>query len=102
MPDLPPTPVPEEPDDLARVRELILASHADIVPELVQGDSVVDLVASIESARAAYTRVIATVPIPAPTVTIPAGGNTPVMLDIDSLPTAEKIRRGLAANTRKD
>lgn len=87
-------PVVEEPDDLTRVRELILASHPDIVPELVQGSSVADLVASIESAKAAYTRVIESAPKPA--ITIPAGGNAPVAVDIDALPTAEKIRRGLS------
>ena len=88
-------PVAEAPDDLACVRELILASHPDIVPELVQGSSVADLVASIESAKAAYTRVIESAPKPA-AITIPAGGNAPVAVDIDALPTSEKIRRGLS------
>lgn len=84
------------PDDLTQVRDIILASHPDIVPELVQGDSISALVSSIEPARAAFARVIESVPPPAP-ITIPAGGNTPVTIDIDSLPTSEKIRRGLAS-----
>lgn len=85
-------------NDLDQVRELILASHTDVVPELVQGESIADLVASIEPARAAFSRVIESVPTQSTaTVTIPAGGNTPMVLDIDTLPTAEKIRRGLAA-----
>lgn len=87
------------PSDIDRVRELILASHPDIVPELVQGESVSDLVASIGSAREAYTRIAESVPTPTP-VTIPAGGNTPVTIDVDSLPTSEKLRRGLAASNR--
>lgn len=85
-------------NDLDQVRELILGSHPNIVPELVQGDSIAELVASIEPARAAYTRIIDSVPTP---VTIPAGGNSPVTLDIDQLPTSEKLRRGLAAINRK-
>lgn len=97
MSDSPPIPDLEASSDLDQVRNLILASHTDLVPELVQGDSITNLVASIQPARAAFIRVIESVP-----VTIPAGGNTPVVLDTDSLPTSEKIRRGLAAPNRKD
>lgn len=92
VPEADPT---ETPSDLDQVRDLILASHTNIVPELVQGDSVTDLVASIQSAREAYTRIIDSQPKP---VIIPAGGNTPVTINVDELPTSEKLRRGLAAN----
>ena len=81
--------------DIDQVRNLILASHTNIVPELVQGNSVATLVASIEHAREAFSRIVDSQPKP---VTIPAGGNTPVTLDINELPTSEKLRRGLAAN----
>lgn len=85
----------EEPiSDIDQVRDLILASHTNIVPELVQGSSVADLVASINHAQEAYTRIVDSQPKP---VTIPAGGNTPITLDINTLPTSEKLRRGLAA-----
>lgn len=80
--------------ELDQVRNLILTSHTNIVPELVQGDTVADLVASIDHAREAYTRILDSQPKP---VTIPAGGNTPVTVDINTLPTSEKLRRGLAA-----
>ncbi len=96
---------PQEPevDELTQVRSLILDSHPDIVPELIAGETIPDLVASIATARAAYARVIAGQPqqLPLP-LQIPAGGNTPLVVDTDSLPTGEKIRRGLAAHTRKD
>lgn len=82
------------PNDLDQVRELILASHPDIVPELVQGGSISELVSSIDTAKQAYNRIAGSLPM---AVTIPAGGNTPVSLDADALPTSEKIRRGLAA-----
>lgn len=97
MDDQPTVPAAEPDDpisDIDQVRDLILASHTDIVPELVQGDSVTDLVASIDHAREAYSRIIDARPKP---VTIPAGGNTPFTIDVDSLPTSEKLRRGLAA-----
>lgn len=96
MDDQTPVDVSPEVTDLDQVRELILASHSDVVPELVQGDSIADLVASIEPARAAYNRVVETVPT---AVTIPAGGNAPITIDIDALPTSEKLRRGLAAQS---
>lgn len=102
MSETTPTPSPEAPappSDIEQVRQLILATHTDIVPDLVQGTSVTELVASIQHAREAYSNVLASAP--APTVTIPAGGNTPVTFDLDALPTSEKLRRGLAA-TRKD
>ena len=95
--EIEPVPEPDVPDDLTQVRELILSSHRDIVPELVQGESVSALVSSIEPARAAYARAIESVPA---SITIPAGGNAPVAIDIDALPTSEKIRRGLASSKR--
>lgn len=95
MSDIPDSP-PERPhDDLVQVRELIQRTHPDTVSELITGESIADLIASIEPARAAYSRVAES--IPATVVTVPAGGNTPVLVEPDALPTSEKIRRGLAA-----
>ena len=86
------------PNDAEIVRELILASHTDLVPELVQGGSIQELIASIAPAKAAFSRVIEKAP---KAVSIPAGGNPPLTIDADALPSSEKIRRGLAAITRK-
>lgn len=82
--------------DLTAVRELVLRAHPDVVPELVTGDSVADLIASVEPARAAYARLATSLAEtrPAPT-SVPAGGGGPIPLDPDRLPAAEKIRRGL-------
>ncbi len=96
QPTLPVAEPEETASDLDRVRELILSSHTNIVPELVQGSSVADLVASIERAREAYSRIVDAQP-QSPPVTIPAGGNSPITIDINELPTSEKLRRGLAA-----
>ena len=53
------TPVPvgssEQPvADLGKVRELVLRAHPDVVPDLVAGSSVDELLASVEPARSAY------------------------------------------------
>jgi hypothetical protein len=91
--------------DLAAVRELVLKAHPDVVPELVAGNSVAELTASIESARAAYQRIAERMASPhggrtiAPPV-VPTGGNG-VAVDLDVLPAAEKIRRGVEAGRRK-
>jgi hypothetical protein len=96
-PDAPP------PDDtlIDRVRELVLRAHPDVVPELVTGGTIPDLLASIEPAATAYralaARFEATPPLP---VQVPAGTAQPVAIDPDTLSPAEKMRRGLAA-TRK-
>lgn len=89
--------------DLEAIRELVLRAHPDVVPELVAGETIADLIASVEPARAAYARLAdalgQTPPVAAP---VPAGGGAPIAIDPDRLPAAEKIRRGLASsNTRK-
>lgn len=82
--------------ELAAVRELVLRAHPDVVPELVAGSSVGELVASVEAAREAYRRVADAVGAPAPP-RVPAGDAPRVAVDAELLPAAEKIRRGLAS-----
>ena len=43
--------------DLGKVRELVLKAHPDVVPDLVRGGSVDELIASVEPARTAYQRI---------------------------------------------
>ncbi|MDQ3694676.1 MAG: hypothetical protein M3464_13770 [Chloroflexota bacterium] len=83
-------------DELAAVRELVLRAHPDVVPELVAGSNVGELVASVEAARAAYRRVAETVGAPGPP-RVPAGDTPRVAVDVELLPAAEKIRRGLGS-----
>lgn len=80
-------------EEISAVRELIVKLHPAIVPELITGDSIEALISSIEPAQDAYKRVISG-------VNIPAGGNAPVSLDVEALPTFDKIRRGIA-NARR-
>jgi hypothetical protein len=87
-------------DDLTTVRDLIVRAHPDIVPELVTGTSIAELTAAIEPARAAYQRIAEQTTRQAPPVppSVPAGGAHQI-IDPDRLPTAEKLRRGLAARS---
>ena len=88
--------------DLDAVRALVLRAHPDVVPELVTGESVADLIASVEPARAAYARLAETLAqVRSEAAPVPAGGGSPITVDPDRLPAAEKIRRGLAASFSK-
>ena len=53
------TPANVEPagTDLSKVRELVLKAHPDVVPDLIAGGSVDELIASVEPARTAYQRI---------------------------------------------
>ena len=99
-PDAPDPPSPAS-DEVDRIRNLVLLAHPEVVPELVQGTSIGELLASIEPAQAAYRtladRIQATAP---PVATVPAGGSGPAPLDLDRLPAAEKLRRGLEDRAR--
>jgi hypothetical protein len=44
-------------EELGKVRELVLKAHPDVVPDLVRGSSVDELIASVEPARSAYQRI---------------------------------------------
>lgn len=89
-----------EVDDLSLVRDLVLKAHPDVVPELIGGDSVASIVASISPAQAAYSDLAAKIRASGETggpttPRVPAGSTAPVSLDPDRMPTAEKLRRGV-------
>ena len=91
-------------EELDAVRQVVLAAYPDSVPELIQGATVPELLASIEAARAAYARVAETVAVPAEPVAVaapvvPAGGGS-AMIDPGALPAAEKVRQGIAGRQR--
>jgi len=113
--------------DLGKVRELVLKAHPDVVPDLVRGGSVDELIASVEPARSAYQRIAdqvrgsssettvnaeAGTTVPAATIAegsttgvvqppvVPAGGATNVADPGDLGPTT-KIAQALAARKRK-
>jgi hypothetical protein len=113
--------------DLGKVRDLVLKAHPDVVPDLVRGGSVDELIASVEPARSAYQRIAdqvrgsssettvnaeAGATVPAATIAegattvvvqppvVPAGGATNVADPGDLGPTT-KIAQALAARKRK-
>lgn len=107
-----PDPTPEHPprasndsqtEEIATIRDLVLRAHPDVVPELITGTSVAELLSTIEPAQAAYGRLLETVRSSQPRATsvpaVPAGGSVPVPIDPDRLPPAEKIRRGIHARS---
>jgi hypothetical protein len=65
------TPAGVEPagTDLGKVRDLVLKAHPDVVPDLVRGGSVDELIASVEPARSAYQRIADQVRVRGPQVT---------------------------------
>ena len=101
---------------LAKVRELVLAAHPDVVAELVGGDSFDAILASVEPARSAYARIteqvrqqaapsehaqqpaaaLPTAP-PAPPPSVPAGqpGRSGLPSGFEDLSPSAKIAEGL-------
>lgn len=102
-----PTTTPETPSTdpatvtLDAVRALVLRAHPDVVPELVTGETIDALLASIEPAQSAHARLVAALgerPEARSTApSVPAGGFASVPVDPETLPAAEKIRRGIHA-----
>ena len=84
--------------EVEAVRAVVLSAYRDVVPELVQGETVQELLDSVEAARAAYARLAAafepgqTAPPP-----VPAGGGAAIV-DLSEIPASEKVRRGIAAS----
>jgi hypothetical protein len=90
-------PAPAAPE-LEQVRQLVLRAHPDVVPELVTGATIADLLASIGPAEAAYANLAGRIGAASPHV--PAGTIGPAPIDPERLPIAEKLRRGLAERAR--
>ncbi len=72
-----PAPAPGTPtaDQLARLRDVLVAAHPEAVPELIAGADLDTLLASIAPACAAYTRIKQTA-TQATLAAIPRGGGT--------------------------
>jgi hypothetical protein len=102
--------------DLEKVRELVLKANPDVVPELVRGASLDELIASVEPARSAYQRIAeqvgeattvsaqpgATVNVQGESTVVaeppavPAGGAN-LVIDPANIPPVGKIAQGLRA-----
>jgi len=95
--------------DLAQVRELVLLAHPDVIPELVSGTTFDELIGSVETARAAYLRIVESVqssnnaaPAESAAPKIPAGGGQrQVSVNVEQLSPAAKISEGLRRRHRR-
>jgi len=71
----------------------LAAAHPDTIPELIGGETVGEMVASLETAKATYQRTIertkAAMPVAA------GGGGRPVGVDVSKLSPLAKISMGL-------
>lgn len=102
--------------ELGKVRDLVLQAHPDVVPDLVRGSSLDELLASVEPARSAYQQiaervrssttaaqaatdgVARSVAVSPPSV--PAGG-TATVVDPGTLSPTTKIARALADRRKR-
>lgn len=91
------TPPADDLHDLERVRELILQAHPDVVPELISGATIDELLGSVASAQDAFTRVSERLAANSPAAPrIPAGNPVrTTSVNADSLSPVSKIRMGL-------
>jgi len=110
-PDDTPTVPDNTPDDVALVRDFIVAADTGLIPELITGATVSEVLASVAAARAAYQRVVEQVRVAGPPVVqvapevpsmpaVPAGGAAAFVVDPGDLPSGELIRRGISAARR--
>jgi hypothetical protein len=83
--------------DLDQVRELVLAAHPDVVPEMVRGATFDELMASVEPARTAYQRIVEEHrrASPAPKVAVQPGQRSASPAEFDSFSPLAKISEGL-------
>ncbi len=89
------------PEQLAQLRDTLIAAHPQAVPELIAGDSFAALLASVGPARAAYARMIEAA-TRGDTSGIPRGGSVRATdtTRYDGLSPEGKIAVGLATSGR--
>lgn len=80
-------------DEMRIIRELILQAHPDVVPELVQGATLHELLASVPIAREAWRNAVERLRQAQFGPPIPSGASVrSAPLDLDSLSPLAKIR----------
>ena len=92
-----PSPAPQlGPEQLQKVREFVISANPDAVPDLITGNTVEEIEASIPKAKDAYQRTAERVRATyTPPPAVPAGGAAN-LVNPDDLSPSEKIRRGIA------
>lgn len=92
-----------EVDEIGTLRAVLRQAHPDAVEELIVGETIAEVLASLAPAREAYQRLIARLERQEATVAaapqVPAGGAS-VRIDLDSLTADGLIKRGLERSRR--
>ncbi len=83
-------------DEAGMLRELMVRAYPEVVPELLVGESLAEMLESLPAAQAAWQRVAERTATPAPDPT-PAGGGLAraYPLDVGAMSPGLKIREGL-------
>lgn len=88
-------------DDAALLRELIVGANPDVVPELIQGASLREMLDSLPAARAAYARIVEAAATTTSATPVPSGSairsREP---DAAGLSPAAKVRTALDRQRR--
>lgn len=92
---------PDTPDELTLARELVLRAHPEAIQELIAGNSLAELLASVPAAEAAFARVVASTRAAAAretsTAAVPGGGAVrSAGVNVEGLGPLAKIRAGLS------
>ncbi len=86
--------------DLGQVRDLIIAAHPDVVPEMIAGGTFDELMTSIQPARDAYQRIASQTIRPiAPPVAAQPGQRAAMIQEMETLSPLGKISEGLRRQT---
>lgn len=77
------------------LRDLVVKAYPDVVPELLSGETVAEMLASVPAAQAAYSRVVDASKVAQPEAVPAIGGARHFPMDVAAMSPALKIREGL-------
>ena len=87
---------------LAEYKSLVVSANPLFSEELIQGNTLDEIKASVEKANAVVGKVKASLESQANLTTIPAGAPAATPVDLSALSTREKITRGLQEARKKE
>jgi hypothetical protein len=80
-------------DERQTLRATLAEAHPDTIPQLIDGETVGEMVASLTTAKAAYQRAVEQANAAAPVAA--GGGGRPISVDVSKLSPLAKISLGL-------
>ena len=85
----------ETPEATIPLRELVMKAYPDVVTELLTGETVEEMLASLPAAREAYDRIVEASRSTQPETVPAVGGARNFPMDVAAMSPALKIREGL-------